>query len=132
MVTVRGPNFASYGDRQINKLILQTTGLTGLFVNENPHRSLKIVYGRILRTLEEIPVSAAYRKYTEQVIKRRLAIVEQESDIEKLEQKIGMGQVEELIEQAEYELQAARAVLDNKAWEDLVEVAPEEQWRWPI
>lgn len=59
---------------------MQTTGLTGLFVNENPHRSLKIVYGRILRTLEEIPVSAAYRKYTEQVIKRRLAIVEQVSE----------------------------------------------------
>ncbi|VDD96110.1 unnamed protein product [Enterobius vermicularis] len=108
------------------------TGLTGLFVNEHPHHSLNVVYGRILRILQSMPESAAYRKYTEEIVKRRLALVEQEPDIQKLEEKIGMGQIEEVIQQAEYELQAARAILQSKAWEPLVEKPPEDQWKWPI
>uniref|UniRef100_A0A914ZRQ4 U6 snRNA-associated Sm-like protein LSm1 n=1 Tax=Parascaris univalens TaxID=6257 RepID=A0A914ZRQ4_PARUN len=110
----------------------QTTGLTGLFVCEHPHRALTVVYGRILRALEQMPVNAAYRKYTEQIIKRRLALVQEEPDIQRLEEKIGMGQIEEVIEQAEFELQATRAILESKAWEPLVEKAPENQWKWPI
>lgn len=32
-----------------------------------------------------------------------------------------MGQLEEVIEQAEYELEAARSILNNRAWEPLVD-----------
>ncbi|TMS37848.1 hypothetical protein L596_004695 [Steinernema carpocapsae] len=110
----------------------KTTGLTGLFVNENPHRALTVVYGRILRALEQVPSNAAYRRYTEQIVKRRLALVQEENDIVKLEEKIGMGQIEEVIEQAEYELKCVRAVIESKAWEPLVEKSPEGQWRWPV
>ncbi|KAK0398271.1 hypothetical protein QR680_002507 [Steinernema hermaphroditum] len=110
----------------------KSTGLTGLFVNEHPHRALTVVYGRILRALEQIPANAAYRQYTEQIVKRRLALVQEENDIEKLEQKIGMGQIEEVIEQAEYELKCVRSLIESKAWEPLVEKAPEGQWRWPV
>ncbi|MFH4982971.1 hypothetical protein AB6A40_009680 [Gnathostoma spinigerum] len=110
----------------------QTTGLTGLFVNEHPHRSLSVVYGRILRALQQIPANAAYRKYTEQVIKRRLALVEEEPNIQALEEKIGMGQLEEVVAQAENELRTVRAIIDSKAWEPLVEEAPEGQWKWPV
>ncbi|VDK40064.1 unnamed protein product, partial [Anisakis simplex] len=56
---------------------LESTGLTGLFVNEHPHRALTVVYGRILRSLEQMPVNAAYRQYTEQIVKRRLALVQE-------------------------------------------------------
>ncbi|WKX89652.1 hypothetical protein Q1695_008922 [Nippostrongylus brasiliensis] len=49
-----------------------------------------------------------------------------------LKEKIGMGQIEEVIEQAEYELEVARAILESKAWEALVEEAPKGQWNWPI
>lgn len=56
----------------------------------------------------------------------------QEPDIQKLEDKIGMGQIEEVIEQAEYELQTVRSMIDTKAWEPLVDAAPKNQWRWPI
>ncbi|KAE9554757.1 hypothetical protein FO519_002018 [Halicephalobus sp. NKZ332] len=110
----------------------KTTGLTGLFVNENPHHTLKIVYGRILRALQQIPATAAYRRYTEEIINQRLSLVENEPDIEKLEDKIGMGQIEEVIEQAEYELQTTRAIIDSKAWEPLLESPPKNQWRWPV
>uniref|UniRef100_A0A1I7XK93 NADH dehydrogenase [ubiquinone] 1 alpha subcomplex subunit 5 n=1 Tax=Heterorhabditis bacteriophora TaxID=37862 RepID=A0A1I7XK93_HETBA len=115
----------------------KTTGITGLFVNEHPHRTLSVVYGRILRALQQIPEDAAYRKYTEAIVKQRLFLVQSENSIEKLEEKIGMGQIEEVIEQmsfikAEYELEATRAVIEAKAWEPLVEQAPKGQWAWPI
>ncbi|KAK5978635.1 ETC complex I subunit region, partial [Trichostrongylus colubriformis] len=109
-----------------------TTGLTGLFVNEHPHRALIVVYSRILKALEQIPPSAAYRKYTEEIVKQRLALVQSEDSIPALEEKIGMGQIEEVIEQAEYELETARAIIESKAWEPLVEAAPKGQWDWPI
>jgi hypothetical protein len=43
-----------------------------------------------------------------------------------------MGQIEELIEQAEYELDTVRKLIEHKAWEPLVEKAEDNQWRWPI
>lgn len=43
-----------------------------------------------------------------------------------------MGQIEEVIEQAQYELEATRAIIDSKAWEPLVEAPTQSQWRWPI
>lgn len=43
-----------------------------------------------------------------------------------------MGQIEEVIEQAELELQTVRAIIDSKAWEPLVEAPQTNQWRWPI
>uniref|UniRef100_A0A914X6Z2 NADH dehydrogenase [ubiquinone] 1 alpha subcomplex subunit 5 n=1 Tax=Plectus sambesii TaxID=2011161 RepID=A0A914X6Z2_9BILA len=109
----------------------QTTGLTGLKVSEHPHRALTVVYGRILRSLQKIPDTAAYRKYTEQIVKLRLQHVESEPDVRKLEEKIGMGQIEEVIEQAENELQCVRAMAEHKPWETLVEPAPVDQWKWP-
>ncbi|KAJ1357249.1 hypothetical protein KIN20_015351 [Parelaphostrongylus tenuis] len=110
----------------------KTTGLTGLFVNQHPHRTLSVVYSRILKAMEHIPPNAAYRKYTEAVVKQRLALVQSEDSIPTLEEKIGMGQIEEVIEQAEYELEATRAIIESKAWEPLVEEAPKGQWDWPI
>lgn len=43
-----------------------------------------------------------------------------------------MGQIEEVIEQAEFELDAVRSIIEHKAWEPLVEKPDANQWRWPI
>ena len=46
-----------------------------------------------------MPKEAAYRRQTEQIVQQRLQIVQAESNIPAIENKIGCGQVEELIDQ---------------------------------
>ncbi|KAJ0012377.1 hypothetical protein NQD34_016711 [Periophthalmus magnuspinnatus] len=113
-------------------VLKKTTGLVGLAVSQNPHERLRILYSKILASLQTIPKDAAYRKYTEQLVNNRLHHVKTEPDIEKLEQKISCGQIEEVIFQAECELNLSRKMSEWKAWEPLVEEPPPNQWKWPI
>ncbi|XP_073475883.1 NADH dehydrogenase [ubiquinone] 1 alpha subcomplex subunit 5 isoform X3 [Aquarana catesbeiana] len=109
-----------------------TTGLVGLAVSQNPHERLKILYTKILAALQTIPNDAAYRKYTEQIVHERYNAVKTEADVDRLEQKINCGQIEEVIQQAENELYLARKMSEWKPWEPLVEEPPADQWKWPI
>ncbi|XP_066579867.1 NADH dehydrogenase [ubiquinone] 1 alpha subcomplex subunit 5 [Amia ocellicauda] len=113
-------------------LLKKTTGLVGLAVSHNPHDRLRVLYTKILASLQSIPQDAAYRRYTEQVISQRFDLVKSEPDVEKLEKKINSGQIEEVILQAENELSLSRKMLEWKPWEPLVEEAPANQWKWPI
>jgi len=65
------------------------------------------------------------------ITEERLKIVQTEPNVEKLEEKIDCGQVEEVIIQAQRELALARAIMHWQAWEPLVEEAPPNQWKWP-
>ncbi|XP_039366600.1 NADH dehydrogenase [ubiquinone] 1 alpha subcomplex subunit 5 [Mauremys reevesii] len=110
----------------------KTTGLVGLAVSETPHEHLRILYTKILTALQKIPKDAAYRKYTEQIVNERLNMVKTEPNVQKLEDKMKSGQIEEVIIQAESELFLARKMAQWKPWEPLVEEPPTDQWRWPI
>ncbi|KFP69323.1 NADH dehydrogenase [ubiquinone] 1 alpha subcomplex subunit 5, partial [Acanthisitta chloris] len=110
----------------------QTTGLVGLTVVENPHERLRILYSKILSVLQNIPKDAAYRKYTEQIVNERMNLVKKENDVQKLQDKLNSGVIEEVIVQAENELSLARKMVQWKPWEPLVEEPPSDQWRWPI
>uniref|UniRef100_U5EZ24 Putative nadh dehydrogenase n=1 Tax=Corethrella appendiculata TaxID=1370023 RepID=U5EZ24_9DIPT len=112
-------------------VIKKATGLTGLVVSKNPHHTLTALYNKILRAVAKMPQEAAYRRYTEKTISDRLKIVATNSDVKSVESKIGSGQVEELILQAENELILARKMLGWKPWESLVTPAPPNQWDWP-
>ncbi|EMP32602.1 NADH dehydrogenase [ubiquinone] 1 alpha subcomplex subunit 5 [Chelonia mydas] len=59
-------------------------------------------------------------------------MVKTEPNVEKLEDKMKSGQIEEVIIQAESELSLARKMVQWKPWEPLVEESPTDQWRWPI
>ncbi|KAK3724958.1 hypothetical protein QZH41_017167 [Actinostola sp. cb2023] len=120
----------------------QSTGIVGLAVSKAPRESLIALYDKTLGVLNEMPRDASYRKHTEQITQQRLNIVKEkiadvlsiivkETDINALEKKIGTGQVEEVIKQAEDELALAKKMLDWKAWEPLQTLPPEGQWEWP-
>ncbi|XP_064604343.1 NADH dehydrogenase [ubiquinone] 1 alpha subcomplex subunit 5-like [Liolophura sinensis] len=109
-----------------------TTGLTGLQVAKHPQHSLKILYEKILNTLQKMPAEAAYRKNTQQIVEDRLAIVKSAKDVTSIETKINCGQAEELIVQAENELSLSRQMLKWKPWEPLISESPKNQWKWPM
>ncbi|XP_058045889.1 NADH dehydrogenase [ubiquinone] 1 alpha subcomplex subunit 5 isoform X1 [Ahaetulla prasina] len=113
-------------------VLKKTTGLVGLAVCNNPHERLKILYTKILGILETMPQDAAYRKYTEKLINERFDIVKAESNVQRLENKLNSGQLEEVILQAENELSLAKKMLKYRPWEPLVEEPPENQWKWPV
>ncbi|XP_017781922.1 PREDICTED: NADH dehydrogenase [ubiquinone] 1 alpha subcomplex subunit 5 [Nicrophorus vespilloides] len=115
----------------MSKVSKLTTGITGLVVNQHPHHTLGVLYGKILRTLQKMPESAAYRKYTEQVINERASVLKGTACVETVEKSIGCGQIEEVIVQAENELILARKMLTWKPWEPLTKEAPATQWIWP-
>lgn len=111
--------------------IKKTTGLTGLAVAQKPHQTLGVLYGKIMRTLQKMPETAAYRKHTEAVIKERADILQSTTDIAEAERKINCGQIEEVIVQATNELNLARKMLTWKPWEPLAKPPPATQWTWP-
>ncbi|XP_055629274.1 NADH dehydrogenase [ubiquinone] 1 alpha subcomplex subunit 5 [Toxorhynchites rutilus septentrionalis] len=111
--------------------IKKATQLTGLAVAKNPHHTLTALYNKILRAVAKMPQEAAYRRYTEQIVTERVKIVASSPTVAEIEGKINCGQVEELIIQAENELNLARKMLGWKPWESLVKQAPATQWAWP-
>ncbi|XP_046878602.1 NADH dehydrogenase [ubiquinone] 1 alpha subcomplex subunit 5 [Hypomesus transpacificus] len=113
-------------------ILKKTTGLVGLAVSHNPHERLRVLYSKILASLQVMPQDAAYRKYTEQLVNDRFNLIKTEPDVEKLEQKINCGQIEEVIAQAEFELSLSRKMAEWKPWEPLIEEPPLNQWKWPI
>lgn len=60
---------------------------------------LSKLYTQTLSALQRLPKDAAYRHHTEQVVQQRLQVVQAETSIPIIEEKIGCGQVEELIDQ---------------------------------
>ena len=91
-----------------------------------------VFFSKNLRALAKMPVDYPYRKHTESLINERVAAMKESSTIEEAEKRIGMGQIEEVIIQAENELMLARNILEWKAWEPLSEQAPANQWKWPL
>ncbi|KAK3913973.1 NADH dehydrogenase [ubiquinone] 1 alpha subcomplex subunit 5 [Frankliniella fusca] len=109
-----------------------TTGLTGMHVARHPTKTLANTYAKILRTTAKMPDDAAYRKYTEALVRDRAAIVEKAgNDWKMVEKEMNSGQIEELIIQADKELSLARQMLAWKPWEPLVTKPEADQWKWP-
>lgn len=81
-----------------------TTGIVGLEVVPNAREVLIGLYTKTLAEIQSVPPDEGYRKAVESFTKNRLQICQQEDDWEEIERKIGCGQVEELIEEAEDEL----------------------------
>lgn len=86
-------------------------------VLHTPHQTLTELYNRTLTAVKDVPADAAYRVNIEKTLKHRLAILEESNDIADVEAKFGIGQIEEVIEIAQDELELIPHMTAWKPWE---------------
>ena len=84
--------------------VKQTTGIVGLDVVPNARAVLIDLYTKTLKEIRAVPEDEGYRKAVESFTRHRLKVCQEEEDWERIEQRLGCGQVEELIEEAKDEL----------------------------
>ncbi|KAF9664235.1 hypothetical protein SADUNF_Sadunf17G0135000 [Salix dunnii] len=96
--------------------VKQTTGIVGLDVVPNARAVLINLYTKTLKEIEAVPQDEGYRKAVESFTKHRLTVCEEEEEWEKIEERIGCGQVEELIEEAQDELKLIGKMIEWDPW----------------
>lgn len=79
---------------------------------------------------EKFPADSIYRQSVENLTKSRLAIVENNEVVEKIENEIGCGLIEEVVIQANEELELAKKMAEWKVWEPLQEKPLDDQWSY--
>lgn len=84
--------------------VKETTGIVGLDVVPNAREVLIGLYTKTLEEIKAVPEDEGYRKAVESFTRHRLQVCQEEKDWESIESKLGCGQVEELIEEAQDEL----------------------------
>lgn len=84
--------------------VKETTGIVGLDVVPNAREVLIGLYTKTLEEIKAVPEDEGYRKAVESFTRHRLNVCQEEEDWEAIEKKLGCGQVEELIEEAQDEL----------------------------
>ncbi|KAL8095842.1 hypothetical protein AgCh_036997 [Apium graveolens] len=84
--------------------VKDTTGIVGLDVVPNARQVLIGLYSKTLKEIQAVPEDEGYRKAVESFTRHRLKVCQEENDWEVIEKRLGCGQVEELIEEAEDEL----------------------------
>lgn len=84
--------------------VKETTGIVGLDVVPNAREVLIGLYSKTLKEIQAIPEDEGYRKAVESFTRHRLKVCQEENDWGAIEKRLGCGQVEELIEEAEDEL----------------------------
>ena len=109
-----------------------TTNLARMALSKNPHVELARIYSKNMRVLAKMPTDYPYKKYTENDIMERAALVKSEPNVADLEKKINCGQIEEVLIQARNELSLSRKILEWKSWEPLETQPPANQWKWPL
>lgn len=96
-----------------------STGLTGLKVDPSARKNLFKLYGDLEIKLKQLPIDYGYRNGMLALLEERNKLIKDDSlsDYD-LELKIGEGQLEELIEQAEEEHVLIEKLSNNwKPWE---------------
>lgn len=84
--------------------VKETTGIVGLDVVPNAREVLINLYSKTLEEIKGVPEDEGYRKAVESFTRHRLNVCKEEEDWETIEKRLGCGQVEELIEEAQDEL----------------------------
>merc|ERR1712117_588065 len=80
--------------------------------------------------LEKLPKESNYAQVMTRYSREQLRMVVSSKDVPNYEKRSGR-QIEEVLQQARYELQLAEEMIKYQIWEPLVEEPPAEQWTWP-
>ncbi|MED6118309.1 hypothetical protein PIB30_001539 [Stylosanthes scabra] len=102
--------------RPLMAKVKQTTGIVGLDVVPNAREVLIGLYRKTLKEIQAVPEDEGYRKAVESFTRHRLKVCEEEEDWENIEKRLGCGQVEELIEEAEDELKLIDKMIEWDPW----------------
>lgn len=78
---------------------------------------MKALYENTLEELKELPADATYRVNVEKITKYRLSVVQDSEDIDVIEAKLNIGQIPEIIEQAQDELDLIPHMKQWKPWQ---------------
>lgn len=90
--------------RPLMAKVKETTGIVGLEVVPNAREVLINLYNKTLKEIEAVPEDERYRKDVESFTRHRLKVCREEDDWEMIEKRLGCGQVEKLIVEAQDEL----------------------------
>lgn len=96
--------------------VKETTGIVGLDVVPNAREVLINLYKKTLVEIRGVPEDEGYRKAVETFTSQRLKVCQEEEDWEMIEKRLGCGQVEELIEEAQDELKLIGHMIEWKPW----------------
>lgn len=75
------------------------------------------LYEKTLQAIKQIPDSAAYRINVEKITKHRLEVINSTDNTDEIEATLNVGQIPEIIEQAEDELELIPHMVQWKPWE---------------
>lgn len=97
-----------------------STGLVGLAVDHEAVSKIVIKYTALLQKAQLMPPTAQYRINIEKICNHRIKAATQfPDDPEKVEDLCNCGQVEELVQQADDEMEVMEMYLKNKWWEQV-------------
>ncbi|GMI28595.1 hypothetical protein TrRE_jg8928 [Triparma retinervis] len=106
--------------RSLSSVTKTTTGLVGLPVHPDPIPALIAANKAVLSALSDIPADAGYRVNATKVANFRIAAAESSNgDISAVEKAVECGQIEELIVQAEDEMEVVEMYVRERLWEDM-------------
>ena len=75
------------------------------------------LYQKTLKELQRIPARSAYRQEMEKAVRFQLGVAQTVQTNAEIEDAVGMGQVEELIQHTQEELQVIDMMADWKPWD---------------
>ena len=99
-----------------------TTGIVGLPVDPHARETLIALNEKLLDEIKAVPEGAEYRKSIEATCNYRLKCLREHEDEATLEELIGMGQLEELIESQTEELGVLRMYVQEEMWKVIAEL----------
>lgn len=93
------------------------TGIAGLDVQPAAREILIRLYELVVAKVQEMEPEAPYRIHMERIMNYRLDILRTTESVLEIESKIEDGQIEEMIEEAEDELEMLPTFIESKMWQ---------------